>query len=187
MEAAQNVPVTAPTTARKARLGGRPRACTPLVQAAILRVARSGMPRKVIAAYAGISPRTLHRFLRLAEESREKRDRGRRLTEAEKELCQFCLDFHKAEADLETTAVRAITSAAWAGDWRAALAFLERRFPERWARRRIRQTVPAEEEGARPPARPALANGRRPRELPREELKAELARRGLPTEIFANE
>jgi len=140
----------------------------------------------VIAAYAGISPRTLHRFIRLAEESREKRDRGRRLTKAEKKLSQFCLDFHQAEADLEMTAVRAITSAAWAGDWRAALASLERRFPERWARRRVRGTVPAEEDGKRPPTGAALANRRRRPETTREELKTELTRRGLPTEIFAD-
>jgi hypothetical protein len=174
MGSAANVPKSTSTRSKK-HAGGRPRACNRRVQAMILRVARSGIPHPAIAAYVGISPRTLHRFLQLAGNALEKRDLGCRLSKAEKELCEFCLDFHEIEANVEIAALGVVMSAIRGGDWRAALTFLERRYPERWARRRIRATAEPDEpvRATEPPA-----------EMTREQLKAELARRGWPMDIF---
>jgi site-specific DNA recombinase len=64
-----------------------------------------------MAVSAGISLRTLNRFLNLAEKALEKREAGRRLTIEEEEFCQFCLDFHKAEIAVEKQLVEVILTA----------------------------------------------------------------------------
>lgn len=108
----------------------------------------------------------------------EKRDLGNRLSKAAKELCEFCLDLGEAEANVEIAAAGVIMSVMRAGDWRAAVSFLERRHAECWAPRRIRATVPTKEPGeSRTTTEP-------PPEATREQLKAALAPRGWSMDIF---
>lgn len=144
MANAEKVVELTPRSRRK-HAGGRPRACTPRVQATILEIAATGAHRSVVAASAGISLRTLNRFLQLAETARHKKESGRRLTKDEEEFCQFCLDFHKSEAAMQIALVAVVRKAAET-NWRAALTFLERRWPERWGRRRIVQIVTTDDE-----------------------------------------
>jgi hypothetical protein len=170
---------------RKKHAGGRPRACNSRVRATILDVARTGAHRNVIAASAGISLRTLTRFLQVCENALEKRDDGRRLTKEEEEFCQFCLDFHRSEIAVEIALLQVVRKAAESSP-RAALAFLERRWPERWARRRVVQVVRADgidcddDDFDRPRRRrKSSAHATRVPLYTREELEAELKRRGL--------
>jgi AcrR family transcriptional regulator len=134
--------------------GGRPRACTPRVKEILLDTARTGAHRSTIAETAGISPRTLNRFLRSGEAALEKRESGRRLTAEEEEFCQFCLDFRKAEIAVERRLVEVVLTAA-RSNWRAALAFLERRYPKHWARRPVVQHVIRRAPKAAVPVRPS--------------------------------
>jgi transposase len=49
---------------------------------------------------------------------------------------EFCMALREADAVAELRCIRRLNQAACDGDWRAAAWMLERRFPERWGRRR---------------------------------------------------
>lgn len=192
MEAARKIIELAPRR-RKKHAGGRPRACDARVRAKILEVARTGAHRNVIASLAGISLRTLNRFLQDCENALEKRDSGRRLTKEEAEFCQFCLDFHKSEIEVEIALLKLVREAAMSSP-RAALAFLERRYPERWGRRRIVQVISTNELGEadddyRPRRRrkAAPASGDCTCAATRELIQTELARRAVASTPSARE
>lgn len=169
--------------------GGRPRACDARVRAIVLDVARTGAHRCVMAALAGISLRTLNRFLQLCENALEKMENGCRLTKEEEEFCQFCLDFHKSEVAAEIALLEVALNGAKANP-RTALAFLERRWPERWARRRLVPLItldegewPGDTGESRPKHRARASKGSDGQgvdSLTRELIEAELARRGVP-------
>jgi transposase-like protein len=96
---------------------GRPEKLTAEVKRRIVEAVRVGNTVEVAAAYAGISRSTLHRWL-----SHEKTD---------PRYAALRTEVLKAEAEAEFYAV-AIIRRAMPEDWRAALAFLERRRPARW-------------------------------------------------------
>jgi hypothetical protein len=79
-----------------------------------------GMSRAAAAAIAGIAPSTLWRW---SEHSTATSQR-----------------LHSAEAQAEQHAVTAIAQAIGKGSWKAAIAFLERRFTSEW---RLRTTIDA--------------------------------------------
>jgi hypothetical protein len=99
---------------------GRPEKLTDEVRRRLVEAVRAGCPREVAAKYAGISRSTLHRWL--SPSNKEERFR-----ELQEELKQ-------AEAEAEFYAIATLRR-AMADDWRAALAYLERRHPARWGRR----------------------------------------------------
>ncbi|HYC01427.1 MAG TPA: hypothetical protein VEC57_20000 [Candidatus Limnocylindrales bacterium] len=101
-----------------------------------------------MAASAGISLRTLNRFLKVAEKAVKKRESGHRLTHEEQEFCQFCLDFHKAEFTVE----RARRGCAEGSEVELAGGLgLERRYRKLWGRRRIVEQVRAPKPRKAPP------------------------------------
>jgi Helix-turn-helix domain of resolvase len=93
--------------------GGRPSKLTPERQARIVESIQAGHFRATAARLAGIGPATLYRGMQQFPEFREA--------------------VARAEAVLEAELV-AVVVAATVTDARLAFAFLERRFPERWAR-----------------------------------------------------
>ena len=93
---------------------------------------QGGNTRRTAAAYAGISPRTLQRWLK----------RGRE--EDEGEYVDLLRHVEMAEADATVCMVAAVMKAAQSGEWRAAAWWLERRYPDDWGRRP--RTVVADEE-----------------------------------------
>ena len=95
--------------------GGRPTALTPEVARKILRAVRAGAHRGIAAQYAGVTRETLSRWLRRPGEPYE----------------TFSRLLDQAEAEIEVNLVSLITESQ---DPRVALKFLERRFPQRWAR-----------------------------------------------------
>ena len=105
----------------KAR-GGRPSKLTPEVQEKIVTAIRAGNYAQVAAVYAGITERTYYRWMELGEQARG----GRYL--------QFFQAVKAAEGEAEVRAV-AIIQKKMTGDWRAAMAYLERKHPKRWGRR----------------------------------------------------
>lgn len=143
--------------------------------------ARLGLHRRTIAALVGVSLRTMQRLLNDAESALEKHNRGRRLTKREEEFCHFCREYRHAEIEPEITAVRVVVAAASEpGNWKAALAFLERRYPSRWAKRRIPWDAPfTMDEDEWPPRRKRQPKPAKRALYTRKELVAELQRLGL--------
>jgi hypothetical protein len=99
----------------------RPTKLTPQVRDRILQGVRAGNHVEPSARAAGIAPSTYYSWLA----------RGER--EAVGIYRVFLEEVRRAEAEAEVHAV-AILRRAMTGDWRAALAYLERRHPARWRR-----------------------------------------------------
>jgi transposase len=93
----------------------RPTKWTPEREQAVLEALRAGMSRRGAAEYAGISVDTLERRVR--------------------RFAGFAATLRQAEASVELRAVRTITTAWGEGDWRAGLAWLERRRHDDWGKR----------------------------------------------------
>lgn len=96
---------------------------TPVVRTRILQLLNAGNYRTVAARGVGIHPDTLRRWLRL----------GRRSTRGP--YREFLREVRAAETYAEALAVGAIQK-QMGKNWRAALAYLERKFPKRWGARR---------------------------------------------------
>jgi hypothetical protein len=102
----------------------RPSKLTPEVEKKIIDAIRTGNYYEAACAYAGINYTTFYRWM----EKGEKAKSGK--------FCKFCKAVKQAEGDAEARIVY-----QWASktpeDWRAAQAFLERRYPERWGKKDI--------------------------------------------------
>lgn len=92
-------------------------------KSAILRKMREGHYAKTAAETSGITEQTLYNWLKKGEDP-----------EQYPEHAAFLEAYRKAEATAEERAIRAIQD-AFPNDWRAAMTYLERRHPARWARR----------------------------------------------------
>lgn len=93
----------------------RPSKLTPKLTETICAFIRTGNFAKVAAEAAGISEATFYRWLS---------DEGDQFREFQESVA-------RASAEAEVAAVE-VLQAAFQDDWRAALEFLKRRFPERW-------------------------------------------------------
>ena len=127
---------------------------TPEVQERIVTAIRAGSFREPAARSAGVSAATFYRWMRLGREETSGIHRD------------FLEAVRRAEGEAEVHAI-AVIRKEMPGDWRAALAYLERRHSERWGRRA------AEERATRRPH--ARRGGIDLRKLTDEEL-AELRR-----------
>lgn len=101
---------------------GRPSKLNDEVEARICEALELGYPHEAAAAYAGISARAFYNW----KAKGEKAQRGR--------YVQFVQAVKKAEAMGEGALVHVVRTAALR-DWKAAMTMLERRWPQRWARR----------------------------------------------------
>ncbi len=113
----------------------RPTKLTPEVAERIVAAIRAGNFPEPAARSAGVSPATLYRWKRLG--GQEASGPHRDLVEA----------IRRAEGEAEVHAI-AVIRKQMPGDWRAALAYLERRHAERWGRRAAEERA-----GGRPRAR----------------------------------
>ena len=106
----------------------RPSKLSESVQGRIVQAIRAGNYGEQACRAAGISPSTYYRWL----------ERGAEQTNGSYR------DFHdavrQAEAEAEVHAV-AIVRRAMADDWRAAITYLERRYPARWRRQQTTELV----------------------------------------------
>jgi transposase len=100
----------------------RPTKLSPELEERIVRAVRAGNHVEPACRSAGIGPSTYYRWL----------ERGER--EREGPYAEFRAAVRRAEAEAEVHAV-AVIRKAMTDDWRAALAYLERRHPGRWRRR----------------------------------------------------
>jgi transposase len=102
-------------------VGGRPTKLTPEAQKAILAFISVGAPVHVACAAAGINKDTYFHWLKLSESGRS-------------EFKAFQAAVEQANATAVIKNVRTISRAAQGGAWQAAAWWLERRFPDEWAR-----------------------------------------------------
>ena len=100
---------------------GRPSKLTPEIQERIVQALVLGNHRQDAAAYAGIHPRTLRRWLLQGaqEQAGEHADFGRAVAEA--------------EARAKVTAMGCIVKAARDGEWKAAAWWLQKMFPHQFS------------------------------------------------------
>ena len=87
-----------------------------------------GHTREVAAQACGIVSTTLYRWMK----------RGERQPDGP--YGEFCRALKRADLEVELACLRQIKEAAQNGDWRAAAWTLERRYPEKWGRRRARRS-----------------------------------------------
>jgi transposase len=92
-------------------------------KSAILRKMREGHYAKTAAETSGITEQTLYNWLKKGEDP-----------EQYPEHAAFLEAYRRAEATAEGMAIEAIQD-AFPNDWRAAMTYLERRHPDRWAKR----------------------------------------------------
>lgn len=102
---------------------GRPCKLTPALQEMILEAVRDGAYAEQAAAAAGIDRSTFFRWLA----------QGRDATSGK--FREFSIAIATAEAAAELDAAKTLKTAFDGGDWRAAITYLERKFPERWGKR----------------------------------------------------
>jgi transposase len=101
---------------------GRPEKLTDEVLRRICEAVRAGTTKEVAAEYVGVSRSTLHRWVaKGAEEGSDPRYR------------KLAQELRRAEAGAEVHAA-AILRRAMPDDWRAAVAYLERRHRPRWSK-----------------------------------------------------
>lgn len=106
---------------RKRHPGGRPTKLTPEVQEKIVSAIRAGNYAQVAARYAGIGETTFYAWMKRGREAK----RGK--------FAEFQKAVKKAESDAEVRCV-ALMHKHMETNWTAAMTFLERKFPDRWAR-----------------------------------------------------
>ena len=93
-------------------------------KSAILRKMREGhYYAKTAAETSGVTEQTLYNWLKKGEDPNRY-----------PEHATFLEAYRKAEATAEERAIKAIQD-AFPNDWRAAMTYLERRHPDRWAKR----------------------------------------------------
>jgi hypothetical protein len=95
---------------------------TSIMQDRICQLLRAGCYAERAAAASGIDQSTFYRWLQRGEQEEDGLYR------------EFRDAVKSAEAEAEARAVT-IIQLAMPGDWKAAMTWLERKFPERWARR----------------------------------------------------
>lgn len=128
----------------------RPTKLTPDLQEKICQAIRAGNYLETAAAYAGISKKTLHEWMRRGrrETERVEKAEGRaRVRKKEAPFVEFLHSVEKALAEAEVRDVILIGKAAEV-NWQAAAWRLERKFPDRWGRRE-RQRPEERETGAK--------------------------------------
>jgi hypothetical protein len=109
--------------------GGRP-SKLPVSEKRILADIRAGCFPEQAAQAAGVSPSAFYAW----------KARGQR--ESDGPYHRFVRNLRQAEAEAERNAVNILRSAIEDdGDWKAALAFLERRYPGRWRRHQTNELV----------------------------------------------
>jgi transposase len=113
---------------------GRPTKLTPDLTKKIVGVIAAGNYLETAAAYAGLSKVTLYDWMKRGRRELERRNNGEKANRRESHYVTFLNAIEKALAQSEAGAVATITKAS-EDHWQAAAWRLERRFPNKWARR----------------------------------------------------
>lgn len=118
--------------------GGRPTKLNIDTHNKIISVIRAGNYIETAAAYAGIDKSTLYDWLKRGEREKQRVAQNPRcnIRKSEKPYVEFSNAVEKALAEAEVRDVAIIDKAA-EDQWQAAAWRLERKFPDRWGRKRL--------------------------------------------------
>lgn len=115
---------------------------------AIVRAITLGAPREVAAQAAGVDPTTFYRWVAMGAEFIDLDDNAvAGLEPKQLRLRQFCQDVKRADAQAVVFAVELVAE-AMPKDWKAAMTWLERRYPGQWGRRLEVKTDPVDRKPA---------------------------------------
>lgn len=120
-------------TNRPARRAGRPSKLTPEMATRLVSALEAGAYIETAAAIAGISKVTLYQWLKTGAKDSED-GKGGTLAAG------FLNAVEKAMAESEVRDLMVIQQAAEKGVWQAAAWRLERKYPDKWGRRRVELT-----------------------------------------------
>lgn len=117
---------------------GRPIKLDDEIQNRIVTAIRAGNYIETAAAYAGINKSTLYSWLKRGERERQRvaKNPRARVTQKERPFVEFSNAVERALAEAEIRDVAVIGKAA-EEQWQAAAWRLERKFPERWGRKKL--------------------------------------------------
>lgn len=117
---------------------GRPTRLNYSVQEKIVQAIRAGNYIETAAAYAGIHKSSLYEWLNRGEREKQRvaKDPKFKIQKKEAPFVDFSNAVQKALADAEVRDVAIIGRAA-EEQWQAAAWRLERKFPDRWGRKRL--------------------------------------------------
>lgn len=102
---------------------------------AIVRAITLGAPREMAAQAAGVDPTTFYRWVAVGAEFIDLDDEAvAGLEPKQQRLRQFCQDVKRADAQAVVFAVELVAD-AMPKDWKAAMTWLERRYPGEWGKR----------------------------------------------------
>lgn len=118
----------------KPRKAGRPTVLTDDVQERIVTAIRAGSYLDDAANYAGISYRTVLRWVERGRIADSELSDGNEITDDELPFWQFWQSVENARAQAVIRNVGIIQSAAQDGQWQAAAWYLERTNPRKWGR-----------------------------------------------------
>ena len=124
---------------------GRPTKINEAMIDQIAEAVRRGNYMETAAAYAGISKPTLYDWLKRGakEKQRVESNTKNRIRESERLFVEFSNAIKTALADAEMRDVGVITNAATVeGVWQASAWRLERKFPDRWGRKKLELSGP---------------------------------------------
>lgn len=99
---------------------------SPSLQKAICDALREGLPRRSVANIVGIGYQTFLNWMKWGEQT----DENGNLT-SDPAYWNFRVSVLQAEAEAEQKAIKEVRDAGYV-EWRAAMTFLERRFPDTW-------------------------------------------------------
>jgi transposase len=116
----------------------RPIKLKPEVQNKIIVAIKAGNYIETAAAYAGISKNTLYDWLKRGEREKQRVNKNSKakIRKLEADFVEFSDAIEKALAEAEIRDVTIIAKAA-EEQWQAAAWRLERKFPDRWGRRKL--------------------------------------------------
>lgn len=102
--------------------------------ARIVQACKAGAYLHEAAAFAGIGERTLYEWMQRGREYDEHLENGGEIIEGEDAYRILTFEVEKGRAEARISAVGTMRKAWQDGEWRAALAYLERTDPQNWGR-----------------------------------------------------
>lgn len=114
----------------------RPTKLNAEIQKRITDTIRAGNYIETAAVFAGISKPALYDWLKRGARERARRAKGEPANRAEGKFLRFSNAVEEAQAEAEIRDVFSITNAA-KDNWQAAAWRLERKFPDRWGRKKL--------------------------------------------------
>lgn len=121
---------------------GRPIKLNNQIRDSVASALRAGNYIETAAAYAGINKTTLYDWLKRGEREKQRIESnpGAKARKSEALFVDFSNAVQKAMADAEVRDVATIVRAS-AENWQAAAWRLERKYPDRWGRRKLEVDV----------------------------------------------